>query len=343
MNRLYIVHNHTTLQRLFQQFLRKGREYIKMQNIQSIYKQLQSAPFTQKYLLECYKKQGVEEPDKKCFDNTYRFIYFLEHAETYYDQGKKAPLSIKPVLYFYGMSQLLKAALLTCRPAYPENTSVLAHGVSSRKRKKQNYTFLQDEVKVQHKGLFSYVSKHLFQVEHLLDQKFSMDSLLRRIPEIDHVYRFPKEPSSFYSIGHYKSQKLHIPSMILDDYHWTFSYFEQNIHHSIPHIDSLEQQSDCITVYLNEPIQNVGRSFLYTNSKTEQLVLPRRRNLFSFLPEILNHYILLYNLSMICRYETEWWGDVLHSFSSEDLVYIQAFLEATSEKIPSLIAHILME
>ncbi|QHE50573.1 YaaC family protein [Pontibacillus sp. HMF3514] len=314
-----------------------------MQNIQSIYTQLQSAPFTQKYLKECYKQQGFEDPEKKCFDNTYRFIYFLEHAETYYEQGRKAPLSIKPVLYFYGMSQLLKAALLTCRPDYPETTAVLAHGVSSRKRKKQNYTFLQDEVKIQHKGLFSYVSKHLFHVDHLLDQKFSMDELLRRIPEVDHVYQFPNKPSSFYSIGHQENQILKIPIRILDDYHWTYSYFEQHMKQVLPNIKDIEQQEDFIVINMYAPIDHLGRSFFYMDSQTEQLVLPKRRSLFSYLPEVLNHYILLYNLSMICRYETEWWGDVLHSFSSEDLVFIQAFLETTSEKIPRLMAHIFMD
>jgi len=316
---------------------------MKMQNIQSIYTQLQSAPFTQKYLKNCYQKQGFEDAEKKCFDNTYRFIYFLEHAQTYYDQGKQAPLSIKPVLYFYGMSQLLKAALLTCRPDYPETTAVLAHGVSSRKRKKQNYTFLQDEVKVQHKGLFPYVSKYLFHVEHLFDQKFSMDELLRRIPEVDQVYQFPGKPSAFYFLGQKDSSELMIPTSILDDYHWTNSYFEQHIQQALPNINEMQQQDKQFVIQLKEPVENLGRSFLYMDSETEQLVIPRRRSLFSYLPEVLNHYILLYNLSMICRYETEWWGDVLHSFSSEDLVYIHTFLETTSEKIPYLMAHILLE
>ena len=29
------------------------------------------------------------------------------------------------------------------------------------------------------------------------------------------------------------------------------------------------------------------------------------------LPELLIHYLLLYNLSMISRYETDWWYDLL--------------------------------
>ncbi len=57
------------------------------------------------------------------------------------------------MLLFYGMSQLFKACLLTIDPNYPESTTVLAHGVTTRKRKKQGYQFLEDEVKVQKKWI----------------------------------------------------------------------------------------------------------------------------------------------------------------------------------------------
>lgn len=88
---------------------------------------------------------------KKSFENCYPFIYYLEHGKNYYELYKVAPFSIQPMLLFYGISQLFKACLLTIDPNYPESTTVLAHGVTTRKRKKQGYQFLEDEVKVQKK------------------------------------------------------------------------------------------------------------------------------------------------------------------------------------------------
>ncbi len=41
--------------------------------------------------------------------------------------------------------------------------------------------------------------------------------------------------------------------------------------------------------------------------------------------EIVAHYLLLYNLSMICRYETEWWYDLLHSYSNDAYPFIVQF------------------
>ncbi|MEH7537842.1 YaaC family protein, partial [Bacillus toyonensis] len=65
------------------------------------------------------------------------------------------------------ISQLFKACLLTIDPNYPESTTVLAHGVTTRKRKKQGYQFLEDEVKIQKNGLFTHVAEQQKQLGSL--------------------------------------------------------------------------------------------------------------------------------------------------------------------------------
>lgn len=87
-----------------------------------------------------YQKLNYSDAEQHSFKNSYPFIYYLEHSKNYYQVAAQSPVSVQPVLLFYGMSQLLKACLLTQNPVYPENTAVLAHGVSTRKRK-QSYDF----------------------------------------------------------------------------------------------------------------------------------------------------------------------------------------------------------
>ena len=36
------------------------------------------------------------------------------------------------------------------------------------------------------------------------------------------------------------------------------------------------------------------------------------------LPELISHYLILYNLSMIARYETEWWSELLKTTPNDD-------------------------
>ena len=50
---------------------------------------------------------------------------------------------------------------------------------------------------------------------------------------------------------------------------------------------------------------------------------------------------ILYNLSMIARYETEWWMELLKNRTTEDYPFILAFITLTTEKGPSLLGELL--
>jgi YaaC-like Protein len=39
---------------------------------------------------------------------------------------------------------------------------------------------------------------------------------------------------------------------------------------------------------------------------------------------------------MLSRYDTEWWSELFHTYTSEELPYIQQFLNITAQKIPYL-------
>ncbi|SFA56617.1 YaaC-like Protein [Anoxybacillus pushchinoensis] len=221
-----------------------------------------SSNFVHQFLLERYKRAGREDAERKSYDNCYPFMYYLQHGKKFYDNAHEAPLSIKPVLLFYGNVQLLKACLLTIQADYPESSSVLAHGVSTRKRKKQNYDFFKDEVKIQKYGLFTYFSEKMFHVKHAYGEKFCMRGLLEHVEELQPLFQL---------------------------------YFKHKAERDKHHIHKVSA-----------------------------------------------HYLLLYNLSMICRYETEWWYDLLQSYSNDAYPFIVQFLEATERKIPSFLYHYLL-
>ena len=308
-----------------------------------------SASTIQSLLLKAYSRSKFADADKKSYDNCYPFIYYLEHGQNYYQLAASAPISIKPVLLFYGMVQLLKACLLTVDPQYPESTSVLAHGVSTRKRKKQSYEFSQDEVKVQKSGLFTHFSEKMFHVKHLDGEKYSMDQLLRRLPEMSKLYSLHYQSDHFCKIDKVTDRKITIPTTILDDYHMTLRRFEDFVLEMFPvqfTLDKDEQRTN------EGPQQKM--TFLLANEHTEYLTplncspllfhlyeesyyLPKSRDNLTKLPEVMIHYLLLYNLSMISRYETEWWSELLHSYSSNDYPFINQFLSISTEKVPYLL------
>ena len=198
-----------------------------------------------RYLAEHYEKQNHQHPVQLAHQTHTSFCYHIEHAEAFYMQSNEAPTIIQPLLQFYGLSHLIKACILTRDPFYPSNTSQLAHGVSTRKKKKHNYSFLEDTVKVQKNGLFPTLSSLLFHVEHLENNTFTMGELL---------------------------------------------LFEGG-----------------------------------TNKESLSL------------NEIQCHFLLLYNLSMIARYETDWWGNCTMYKETDDYSIIRSFLHLSSHFTPQAI------
>ncbi|WP_223703604.1 YaaC family protein [Sutcliffiella deserti] len=298
-----------------------------------LFQPFQSVDTVQKLLKTSYQQQGLEGSELKSYNNTYGFIYYIEHGLTYLNQADDSPVSIKPVLLFYGMVQLLKACLLTVDPLYPESTAVLAHGVSARKRKKQSYEFFQDEVKVQRNGLFSHISDKMFHVKQMEGTKFSMKDLLYSVPELASTIKITKNKAPFLKVGLASDRHIHIPYTILDDYKMTKERFVQYFQSKA--LFQFETEDDTAQLFTFSGTQNnhsLSYSPLFYEKTTQLLYIPRDKSRFQYFPEVLVHYLLLYNLSMICRYETEWWGELLHTFSSSDLSLITEFLNLTTEK-----------
>ncbi|MEI4832550.1 YaaC family protein [Bacillus sp. FJAT-53711] len=306
-----------------------------------------SSTHTQHYLTHCYKKLGNINTEKKSFENCYPFIYYLEHGKNYYDLCHTAPLSIKPVLLFYGMSQLLKACLLTVDPNYPESTSVLAHGVTTRKRKKQSYQFIDDEVKIQKHGLFTQVAEQMFHVKHLEGEKYTMGELLQRIAELKELFLYSKRRNRLYKLKEVTEDIFTFPTHVLDAFHMTEERFIRHMEGTCKHLNVryTNVKEDESYLHFTAPIRQWNPLYsapLTYNHYTNTYYLPANGDTAPIFPELLTHYLLLYNLSMISRYETDWWYDLLGSYSSEDYPFIFQFLAVTAEKVPHYIYLYLM-
>ncbi|KWU62409.1 YaaC family protein [Priestia sp. YIM B13446] len=314
----------------------------KFNDVWTSYNLFFSVPFVQDFLKKRYQKLNYSDAEQHSFKNSYPFIYYLEHSKNYYQVAAQSPVSVQPVLLFYGMSQLLKACLLTQNPVYPENTAVLAHGVSTRKRKKQSYDFLDDEVKIQKSGLFSQVGEELFHVKQLEGSKYTMNYLLSCVPELDTLFLNlgTRSFSHLTTIGLLPATSLSIPEQVTRCYHMNherlYSFLKERSRLSL----SLSEDQ----VRILDPSSRLYNCspFMY-NFQDNTLHAPLEKDSCLYFPEMLAHYLLLYNLSMISRYETEWWYELLHTYSSKDYPFILRFLEVTAQKIPYLISCYLNE
>ncbi|KUP03910.1 hypothetical protein Q75_17375 [Bacillus coahuilensis p1.1.43] len=292
---------------------------------------------TQRFLKKIYNQRGVEKYESKSYDNSYPFIYYLEQGEMYYDQFSKAPLALKPLLLYYGYVQLLKAILLTVDPIYPQSSSVLAHGVSTRKRKKQHYSFLEDEVKIQKHGLYPHLAKEIFNITLTEGEKYTMESLLSHVPELTLLFQFHLKKEPLLRVEQTESNYL-VSERILDHLHMTHDRFKSYLENRNPFIN-WEQDNTLLFTHLH-PVTKESLPLRY-HLENQALYIPTSRSDVEAIPELLIHLLILYNLSMISRYETEWWSELIKTTPTEDYSFIQAFLEVSYHKTPHFIEQVL--
>jgi hypothetical protein len=232
-----------------------------LKNADTILTYLQVTAHTRPFLSTCYEKIQHPKADHHAYHNAERFMYGLNMGKDYWTTAEHTPLSVQPLLYYYGLNHYLKSMLLTVDPGYPATAKVLAHGLSTRKRKKQHYRFLEDDVRIQPHGLFPYAAHHLFGFTSA-KEKISMDELL-------------------------------------------------------------------------SPLESMASIYQYKPAAAKETA--------EAWPPILTYFAVLYNLSMLVRYEGEWWGEMQQMRDREDYVFIVHFLKSASEQIPLLISEWLKE
>jgi hypothetical protein len=295
-----------------------------------------SASNTQTFLKKCYQDQYLQNSEQKSYENCYPFIYYLEHGKVYYNQAKNSPLIIQPILIFYGLVHLIKACILTINPDYPETTSVLAHGVSTRKRKKQQYNFFQDEVKIQRNGLFPLMCEQLFHMKQLEVDKITMSELFQQIPELNDLFYLLEGKNTFFLVNNHDNS-FYLPLEALDRFHMTENRFVEFFIKKTNGETTFRGTDKSHLVFEFERVNAFNYSPLKYNLMKEVYAFPLEKNHLLAFHELLIHYLLLYNLSMIARYETEWWSELNKTMPNKDFPFIETFLNITLTKGPFLI------
>lgn len=294
-----------------------------------------SATYTRDYLHSSYSNKNILNAKTKSYQASYPFIYYLKHGDLYFTQATHTPIALKPILLFYGLIQYIKGCILTSDPNYPENSDVLAHGVSTRKRKKATYQFLKDEVKIQKNGLLQHFITYALQ-QNVTVERINMLSLFARIPEMNVIFLHSNMQKQSEKLLKINDDTFQVTDSLLDHLHMTENRLKTFLNVNIQQ----EKAKNSLCIRLNKIIQPTDCLPFFYHSDGDYYI-PLKRELFEPLHEIVVHYLLLYNLSMICRYETEWWYDLFHSFANNDLPFIQHFLTLSETKTPYLLAQYL--
>ncbi|MGY4688206.1 YaaC family protein [Salibacterium sp. K-3] len=298
----------------------------------SYYAAYEAQDVLQRKLEKDYLNCGASSQDalRWSYRNTPAFHYEWLLGRTYWEEGAASGLLTRPLLLFYGLTHLLKGIVLIKDPHYPAASDLLAHGVTSRKKKRKQFTFLEDEVRVQKHGFFPHFSLSMFHVKHNAGEKWKINHLLFKWQAMIDLYLhiYGESALPLLRISSHEITVEHI-SGLKDS---SLSYIQKQIEQTGIKIEHIKKRTaDAVLFSINQSPERTASRFAW---RGENCYLPPSFQDVSGLAPLSVHYLLLYNLSMLCRYEGEWWGDLLTQRQAEDYSFIHFYLNMVLTDVP---------
>ena len=261
-------------------------------------------------------------------------------AKEYFDAAKSASLQIKPLLLYYGTTNIMIAF---AKLKMKKQLEINEHGMRIIKDEEINFKNIEaTKIKTLNPttGMLSVLSYIYGFQRNICDTEFwTIRELIASIPDLYNDYKkcFPLEASFL------------IPIEEIDDIQADYDMVE---------ISEIEKSNDYSSIFENvykfnevyfTPIRNsenliLNRKITYKDYSIQSLsgqkfliILHKKKGVRIHLPLEINILMILFSLGYLCRYMPELWNPFVRSDSSGKKLLIEAFLDYVERKIPNLV------
>lgn len=318
--------------------------YVNTKKVIKEYRYLENEEMARAFLKQKYTQLGITCPDRVAYNNIFSFTTYIRQACTFFQTARHQDLWSKPLLLYYGMMSLAKAWVLTILPQYPQSTAVLRHGLSTRKRKKEHFRIIQDEVRVQKEGLFPLVAEKLG-VNIEAGTIYTVKDLLAMIPDLTDDYDRIVGERLWIQIPFFEHKKKQedvytgtflLPDSVLDQFHLTPEAFTNKLNtvHDEIVFRFVKNNGNQHLCFAWESPKHFRHPWFSINKKGgDTLWIGNHRPL---LPELLVQWMLLFLLSMLCRYDPPLWGEIMMDHIYAEKTLIEELLYLVEERFPAI-------
>ncbi|MCH5585028.1 YaaC family protein [Shimazuella sp. AN120528] len=282
------------------------------------------------------KKYPKSEAKTLAYRNVHAFTSYIKQGMALFQTAKQSDFWSSSFLLYYGMMSLLKGFALSIDPNYPHSTTILQHGLTSPKRKKEPYRFFYDEVRVQKDGFFPYLC-NLFSHPVPAGERFKLELLCSFIPDLQILYQHLDLKTHWWNVT-YQNGTLTCPIAVLDQLCISAESFVYRLNHKKPavcfSIHSITDQSFQLKPVGTNDI--LGHPWLRQNRQGKLYLWNASHTSIDPLPEILTYYALFFSLSMLCRYDPPVWFELNNDIEKEQLI-IQQLIDLALHNFPDLL------
>ncbi len=315
----------------------------------SLYGWLKNEEFARKYLLRKYRQADFQEPERFAYKNVQSFTAYIRQALSLFQSALLCEKWSQPLLLYYGMMNFIKAWILSRNPCYPKNTTVLRHGLSTRKRKKEQFRFHDDEIRIQKEGLFPLLAAHMG-VPVQAGDTCSVKELLGFLPDLQSAYQLVFEEHTLFPVRWIlptlSSPCLIVSEKILDECYLTSSAFVEKLNQQVKQTlfflekPAIREGNLCLACALPNP-ELVKHPWLLDNRKGDYY-LYAGNNRPQPLPEVMCLFMLCFSMSMLCRYDPPLWEEIMLQPVHKEQIILEHLIDFIACQFPDSMASLFL-
>jgi hypothetical protein len=247
--------------------------------------------------------------------------------------ARTADISIQPLLSYYALLHWMKTVLYLHDLNYPPSSSVLQHGLSLRRSKRHTYRWPLEALHVYKEGVLQSYAE-LTGLTRPLPARFIVGDVVGSLPRIcntvggmyppfQHLYSFKgSRLSNSQSNGHVSRRIASNLGLTVEEWLHVFSRNTErdSAWHALHATVSGSSPNGMLSIQLpprHHPwvIEHQNETFVYDSDPW---------------PSWLLHFVILYTLSSLCRYNPTEWSDVLTWSNETDAVLVREYIETFS-------------
>lgn len=256
-------------------------------------------------------------------------------AIAFQDAVQGACMEVLPLLLYYAQLQRLKTDLYLADPLYPPSSSVLQHGVSCRRNKRDTYHWPMDFLHVFREGVLqSWLA--CFHPQVSLPNRLILGDVLGELPDMVtflgllypqfiHAHPVQKIETDCIRFAASRSVASH-RNLTVEAWKQAFAQAAaSNRDGTRPSLDTAHLEPPGM---LWLPADPTGHPWIRIDQSGQYFVLDTYT-----LPEQAIHFVLLFSLSSLCRYSPVEWSDIVHWHNEADAGVVREYLSCAKKAV----------
>ncbi|MFQ5691505.1 MAG: YaaC family protein [Nitrospinota bacterium] len=282
------------------------------------------------------------------------FCFSMQQAREHFASARGTTLLTKPLLLYYGMMSFMRALITLVSPDFFTDQEDLYHGIKMMDRDRSGYRLAERRVRVARNGLFPQVHA-IVDGKKIRETELSLMEVFTRLPDLYYNCLYVYDLTDV-EMNCARLIQAGVRKTDVDGTMWVQIEMESPLCDEPDRLPRLLREA--FEVVEDASPVRVWASALRSREindlagiliRLRELSLEDERFLIRPVPstkgepvqfsELELHYLMMFYLSSIARYQPHLWGELLIGRKTPETLLVRNFIESSEKKFPCLVHH----